>query len=190
MFWESERLLYRHVIMSDIEGLFRIYGDPRTQMFNPDGPHIHIEQSRKSLENRIIKTKRYGFNDWAIMTKEKPDHIIGFGGVFASVLNGELINNLGYIFEPEEWGKGYATELSKRAISYGFEEIRLQEIVAVVREDNLASKKVLEKVGMRFIKRIVNDENLPAELIFSLSYDEYINDIFVKIKHDNILYNM
>ncbi|EBS2691519.1 GNAT family N-acetyltransferase [Salmonella enterica subsp. enterica serovar Newport] len=174
MFWESERLLYRHIIMSDSEALFRIYGDLRTQIFNPAGPHIDIEQSRKSIENRIIKTNIYGFNDWAIMKKEKPDHIIGFGGLFVSVFNGKLVNNLGYIFEPDAWGKGYATELSKRAISYGFEEIKLQEIVGVTRENNLASKRVLEKVGMKFIQKIVNDENLPAELMFNLSYDEWL----------------
>ncbi|MGC6203888.1 GNAT family N-acetyltransferase [Citrobacter werkmanii] len=174
MFWESERLLYRHATMADVEDLFRIYSDPRTQIYNPAGPHIDIEQSRKSLVNRITNTNIYGFNDWAIMTKKNPKHIIGFGGIFVGEFNGKLINNLGYRFETASWGKGYATELSKRAINYGFSEIGLQEIIGVTRENNIASKKVLEKSGMRFVERIMNDETLPAELIFSLSYDEWL----------------
>ncbi|MDX6021791.1 GNAT family N-acetyltransferase [Scandinavium sp. V105_16] len=174
MFWESERLIYRHAVMSDLESLFRIYGDPRTHIFNPVGPHPDIERSRQSLQRRMSDRKVYGFDDWAIMRKDKPDYIIGFGGVFASEFNGKLTNNLGYRFEPDAWGKGYATELSKRALLYGFEEIGLQEIVGVVRENHLASKKVLEKVGMNFVERITNTENLPAGLMFSILRTEWL----------------
>lgn len=80
MFWESERLLYRHATMADVEDLFRIYSDPRTQIYNPAGPHIDIEQSRKSLVNRITNTNIYGFNDWAIMTKKKSQTHYWFWG--------------------------------------------------------------------------------------------------------------
>ncbi|WMY72469.1 GNAT family N-acetyltransferase [Buttiauxella selenatireducens] len=174
MFWESERLVYRQAVMSDVEALFRIYGDPRTHAFNPAGPHLNIERSRQSLERRIADRKVYGFDDWAIMEKDKPHHIIGFGGVFVSEFNGILTNNLGYRFEPDAWGKGYATELSERAINYGFEDIGLQEIVGVVRENHLASKRVLEKVGMKFVERITNTENLPANLMFSILRTEWM----------------
>ncbi len=174
MHWESERLLYRHAIMSDLEALFRIYGDPRTHTFNPVGPHLDIAQSRQSLERRIINTDKYGFNDWVIMAKERPDHIIGFGGVFVSEFNGKVTNNLGYRFEPDAWGKGYATELSIRALCYGFDEIGLQEIVGVVRDNHLASRRVLEKAGLRFLEKIENFENLPASLMFSISHDEWL----------------
>ena len=174
MIWESERLIYRHAVMTDVKSLFRIYGGPRTHMFNPAGPHPDIERSRQSLERRIAGRKIHGFDDWVIMEKEKPHHIIGFGGVFVSEFNGKLTNNLGYRFEPDAWGKGFATELSKRALQYGFEEIGLKEIVAVVRENHLASKRVLEKVGMRFVERIADTENLPAGLMFSLLRTEWM----------------
>lgn len=154
--------------MSDAEALFRIYGDPRTHTFNPAGPHPNIERSRQSIERRIANRRLYGFDDWAIAEKNKPDHIIGFGGVFVSEFHGEMTNNLGYRFEPDAWGKGYATELSIRAIDYGFAEVGLQEIVGVVRENHLASKRVLEKVGMTFVERITNNDNLPAELKFCI----------------------
>ncbi|MCS2150939.1 GNAT family N-acetyltransferase [Scandinavium manionii] len=133
-----------------------------------------MEQSRQSLERRIIKTEAYGFNDWAIMKKEKPEHIIGFGGVFVSEFNGKVTNTLGYRFEPDAWGKGYATELSKRAIRYGFDEIGLQEIVGVVRDNHLASRRVLEKAGLRFLEKIEDVENLSASLMFSISHDEWL----------------
>ena len=107
--------------MSDAEALFRIFGDPRTQIFNPAGPHPDIELTRQFIEQRIINRRKNGYDDWAIIEKVNPDHIIGFGGVFASQFNGKLTNNLGYRFEPDAWRKGYATELSRKALHYGFE---------------------------------------------------------------------
>jgi [ribosomal protein S5]-alanine N-acetyltransferase len=173
MFWESERLLFRHAVMSDAEALFRIYGDPQTHTFNPAGPHPDIERSRQSLERRIANRKLYGFDDWAIAEKNHPDHIIGFGGIFVSEFNGEMTNNLGYRFEPDAWGKGYATELSMRAIEYGFEDVGLKQIVGVVRENHFASRRVLEKAGMKFIERIMNNDNLPAALKFAILSTEW-----------------
>jgi RimJ/RimL family protein N-acetyltransferase len=174
MYWESERLIYRHATMSDVEALFRIYSDPRTHKFNPAGPHLDIEQSKASIERRISETGVYGFNDWAVMTRENPDHIIGFGGVFVSEYNGKLTNNLGYRFEPDAWGKGYATELSQKALHYGFREVGLLEIVGVVKENHLASKKVLEKAGMTLKEIIKNSKGLPADLMYRISHDEWL----------------
>lgn len=174
MFWESERLIYRHATMSDLDDLFRIYGDLRTHTFNPAGPHPDIAHSRKSLERRIAGRKMHGFDDWAIMEKNHPERIIGFGGVFVSEFNGKMTNNLGYRFEPDAWGKGYATELSQRALQYGFEDIGLQDIVGVVRENHLASKRVLEKVGMTFIERVTDTDNLPAGLVYRLYRHDWL----------------
>lgn len=175
MYWESERLLYRPVYQCDAEALFRIYGDPRTHLFNPHGPHPDIQYSRQSIRQRIINRTTWGFGDWAIMSKKQPTRIIGFGGVFKSEFNGRMTNNLGYRFEPEAWGRGYATELALTAVGYGFAELDLPEIVGVVRENHLASRRVLQKAGLRFVERINDPQDPPAALLFRLSLEEWLN---------------
>jgi len=55
---------------------------------------------------------------------------------------------VGYLFKPSAWGKGYATEACKRLLKFGFEDAPLQEIVAVTHPDNTASQHVLRKAGM------------------------------------------
>ena len=50
----------------------------------------------------------------------------------------------------EDWGKGFATEIARRLIEYGFGELNLPEIFATVDDENLASHRVLEKAGMNF----------------------------------------
>lgn len=57
---------------------------------------------------------------------------------------------IGYILKKDEWGKGFATEIARRLIEFGFEELKLPQIFATVDDDNFASIHVLEKVGMHF----------------------------------------
>ena len=58
--------------------------------------------------------------------------------------------DVGYRFLPEYWGQGLATEACRASISFGFEELILNQIIGLVLAENIASIRVLEKVGMRF----------------------------------------
>lgn len=174
MFWESERLLYRYTLREDLDDLFRIYGDPETHKFNPQGPWPDREYAVQAMERRQDRYRDQGFGDWTIFEKADPEKIIGFGGVFRSLFDGHQTNNLGYRFEPDAWGKGYATELSHRAIRYGFEEAGLSVITGVVRENHLASRRVLEKAGLTFLKKVNDLEGLPPSLMYTLTRREWL----------------
>jgi RimJ/RimL family protein N-acetyltransferase len=176
MLWESERLLYRYTTPADLDDLFRIYGDPETHKFNPRGPHPDIEYSRDALERTLKIYREHGFGDWTISEKSSPDRVIGFGGVFVSQFDGRQTNNLGYRFAPDAWGKGYATELALRALRYGFEDVGLSEIVGVVREHHLASRRVLEKAGLTFLKKVYDFDGLPPSLMFNITRDKWCGE--------------
>lgn len=173
MFWESERLLYRPVSITDIDALFRIYGDVRTHEFNPEGVHQNSDQSRNALIQRTLDRERYGFDDWAVAERSNPGEIIGFGGLFVSQLKDRQVNTLGYRFAPESWGKGYATELACRALQYGFDELKLPEIVAALHENNIASRRVLEKAGLILTHEVEDSEATPTTLIFALTLEQW-----------------
>jgi RimJ/RimL family protein N-acetyltransferase len=61
--------------------------------------------------------------------------------------------NVGYAFEQSRWGRGYATEVCRALIAYGFDCVALSEIVAVIAPQNRASIRVAEKSGLQFWKR-------------------------------------
>lgn len=67
---------------------------------------------------------------------------------------------IGYYLRRDEWGKGFATELANRLIRYGFDTLNLHEIFATVDVDNMASKHVLDKAGLRLF-RSERDEQGP-----------------------------
>jgi len=174
MYWESERLLYRFTRQEDIDDLFRIYSDPETHRFNPRGPWPDRSYALQSMARTLQGYREQGFGDWTIFEKANPEKIIGFGGVFRSQFDGRQTNNLGYRFEPAAWGKGYATELSRRAIRYGFEEAELSVITGVVRENHLASRRVLEKAGLTFLKKVNDLEGFSPSLMFTLTRSDWL----------------
>ena len=59
---------------------------------------------------------------------------------------------ISYILKTEEWGKGYATEIARKFIEFGFNELKLKAVYATVDTDNFASIRILEKIGMKHIR--------------------------------------
>lgn len=78
---EHSRLYLRPVKTSDVDDLFRIYGDPATNMFNPSGPYPNIGHARNVFARWLSHWENHRFGNWAIALKENPERIIGFGGL-------------------------------------------------------------------------------------------------------------
>lgn len=144
----TSRLILRPPILSDLARLFEIYGDPATNQFNPSGPLTDISQASALLERWLSHWANRGYGQWAISTRAEPGHVIGFGGIDTRAYLDVNRMNLGYRFGVAAWGHGYATELGRAALAYGFEELLAPEIFAVVRPAHAASISVLRKVGM------------------------------------------
>ena len=58
-----------------------------------------------------------------------------------------------YHMAPASWGQGYATELGRAALDFGFNDRGFDRIVAIAKPDNAASVHVMEKLGMKFQQR-------------------------------------
>ena len=85
----------------------------------------------------------------AVIEKET-DKFLGWCGIWRLQETNEL--EVGYAIEKAYWGKGFATEAAEKFIEYAFENIKPDKIVAVAEPKNLASRRVMEKLGMKFVK--------------------------------------
>ncbi|WP_341521458.1 GNAT family N-acetyltransferase [Pseudomonas sp. G.S.17] len=162
----TARLVVRPPTADDLESLFTIYGDPATHQFNPSGPLRDLGQAEALLHVWLKHWEDKGYGQWAISTCEAPQNLIGFGGLDARMYVDVERLNLGYRFAATAWGKGYATELSQAALDYGFEELGLNEVFAVVRPNHSASIRVLEKIGMRIVDFLDDVPGQPPSLVF------------------------
>lgn len=143
------RLIYRKPHADDLPRLFAIFGDPRTNLFNPAGPLTDLAEARYLLERWLQQWSSAGYGWWAIAERETPAHIIGFGGIGTLNYLSTPRVNLGYRFAVEAWGQGYATEVGRAALALAFDQLRLPEVFGLVRPDHAASIRVLQKIGMQ-----------------------------------------
>lgn len=170
---ETERLLLRPVKDRDLEDLFRIYGDPATNTFNPAGPYPDISHAENVLTRWLQHWVDYRFGNWVIAEKDSPSRVIGFGGLSIRNFDAITVNNLGYRLETGAWGKGYATEFARFSVNHGFSVLGFQEVSATVRAHHLASQNVLEKSGLRFVREIHDVANAAPSLLYSLTQKEW-----------------
>ena len=155
---ESDRLLFRLFTMDDADLIYQLNLDPEVTRYTHD-PVSTIEKARAVLEETILpQYAMYNHGRWAVHLKIDLSFIGWCGLKYRPELN-EI--DLGYRFIQTYWGKGYATEAAFACINYGFEKLNLARIVGRAEPGNIASVKVLEKCGMKFIG-IQVVENHPA----------------------------
>lgn len=110
---KTERLHLHPVREQDLEDLFRIYGDPAINTFNPAGPYPDICHAKNVLPRWLHHWSQYEFGCWAITEKDAPAKIIGFGGISIRNYGAIIVNNLGYSFATHARGKGYNTGVTR-----------------------------------------------------------------------------
>ena len=141
---ETERLCLRSFRHRDLQAHHEAIGsDPQVTW---SGKTVTLEKSRQNIENRLKHWQIHGFGMWAVVTKDEGT-LLGHAGLQQLEETEEV--EIGYYFGQHAWGHGYATEAGEAALKYGFEELHLPCIVAVVRPENSASQHVLTKLGLR-----------------------------------------
>jgi ribosomal-protein-alanine N-acetyltransferase len=148
---EIARLRLRMLRPADLESLLPIVGDPEVMKYlgAEAGATPSPEETKVILEKMIDFWAQHGFGRWAVVNKED-DELIGLCGFRLLDSTPELF----YLFARANWGKGLATEAARAALRFGFEELGFERIMAAARHANIASIKVLTKIGMRYEKEI------------------------------------
>ena len=152
IFAETHRIILREITMEDVDGFFSLDSDPEVHKYlgtQPVSTRSQIIDIIRSVQQQYLAN---GIGRWAIIDKST-GRFIGWTGF---KLIKEVINNrtnyydLGYRLLREYWGQGISTEAAIASLSYGFEKLNLQEIIATVNCDNTASNKVVTKAGFQF----------------------------------------
>jgi RimJ/RimL family protein N-acetyltransferase len=146
--WEllTERLRLRPYRADDTAAMFGVFGDPDVMRFAMNGADPSLEATRTRVQKLIDHQARLGFSLWVVEDRAT-GAILGDCGL-KQLEDGPEIE-VGYRFAKAHWGKGYASEGAAASVRYGFEKLGLKRIVAVVAPLNVASCRVLEKIGLK-----------------------------------------
>ncbi|PHA02552.1 GNAT family N-acetyltransferase [Bacillus pseudomycoides] len=144
---ETERLILRELIEDDAQGILNCFSNEDVLRHYGQNPLTDIEQVKNIIRNFSNNYKEKRGIKWGIERKETEEMIgtIGFHDWSSEHKRAEIA----YALLPEHWGKGYATEAVLKVISYGFHELELTRIGAVVFTENKASNVLLEKLGFQ-----------------------------------------
>ena len=164
---ETDRLLLSKPVQEDFNRYYEIHSDPETNLFNPHGP-MDLSTARAAFNAIITHWENNGFGTWCLCEKEHSGFIIGFGGLDYRLYGDDMRLNLGYRFDKNYWGKGYATELASSAIEFGLGILNKLQIFAIVRPGHLASVNVLEKCKMKLIGELNDVPPASKSLVFMI----------------------
>lgn len=139
---ETERLIIRKFIPDDWEDLYDYLSKESVVKYEPY--EVYDEDDCK--KEAIYRAKQDAF--WAVCLKENNKLI---GNIYFQQQEPQefLTWEIGYVFNPLYYNKGYATESSKRILQYGFEQLKARRIVAMCNPENTPSWKLLERLNMR-----------------------------------------
>ena len=177
MWIETDRLIIRPYKESDLEECFTLMQDD--ELFKHNDMDVMSFEDYEILFKWLIKSYDKGFDEdfkysFNIILKETGAHI-GWCGLGYLDYDHEQ-KELYYLIGKDYWGQGYAKEATKALLKYGFNTIGLNEIVALCKKENIASRKVIENMGLRFDYVV---EGLPKE------YDFYNGQLFFSLNKIN-----
>ena len=152
---QTERLLLRELNPDDAENFYKLNLNPNVIKYTGNSAFKDIDEAKEFLEN-YQDYKLNGFGRWAVIEKST-NEFLGWCGLKYDKNLDET--DIGFRFFEEHWNKGLATESAKACINFGFENLNLKSIVGRAMSENIASIKVLEKIGLKFEKEFDFDEN-------------------------------
>lgn len=151
MILETERLVLREGTESDADVAFLL------ELLNSKGFIEGIadrgvrtmEQARAYMRERLMGSyAEHSFGMWLVIPKGQ-DAPIGLAGLVRREILPHV--DVGYAFLEHAWGKGYAEEAARAVVQYAQGALRLGTICAIINPTNLASRRVLEKIGLHYV---------------------------------------
>ena len=157
---ETERLLIREILLSDLDGMFQLDSNPKVHRYLGNQPVTAIGQSVEMIESIRRQYISNGIGRWA-MVEKTTGRFIGWTGfkVNEEPMNGYThFLDIGYRLIEEFWGKGYANESAQACMDYLCNHKEYDIIYGAATVDNEASNKILQtKLGMRYVNSFYYD---------------------------------
>ena len=145
----TDRLIFRHLELEDLDELAPLYADPEMRQFYPEKTLDRV-QTREEIEwflNGHPDHPTLGL--WATMLG---DRFIGRCGLLPWKLDGRLEVEVAYMIDKRFWGKGLGTEAASGVLRYAIDVLGLKRLICLIEPGNDASVRVAIKIGMTFEK--------------------------------------
>lgn len=147
---ETERLILVPLAEEHFDLYWELDRDPEIMKFIRKHSET-VEEARNHFQKSMFyDSQNPGLGLFAVTEKVTKEYV-GIGVLVHIERNRDNGIEVGYRLLKNAWGKGYATEIAKRLIQYGFDELKLKEIFGTTKPDHVVSQKALMKAGLEKI---------------------------------------
>jgi len=144
---ETKRLILRKFKLDDFAAFHHFTSRPGNSIYTYFWPNNEIEM-KAFIDHAIMEAEKIPCEHFQYAAVTKATNILI--GSCNFILSGEGGSNIGWIVDSDYWNQGYGTEMGKAMLKMGFEDFNLQRIVACCDAENMASRRVMEKIGMKW----------------------------------------
>jgi RimJ/RimL family protein N-acetyltransferase len=174
----SERLWLDAPTTADLDGFYAIHGDARTWTYLPSGRHTSRAASAAKLDVMLAQWADAGLGYWAVR-ETAPGPVVGFAG--CAVPPGRSWWNLYYRFAVSAQGHGYAAEVAGHAIEAAHAVAPERPVLAYLLEDNAASRRTTERLGLQQVWRGPDRDNPDPEAVRIVYADRDPDDDLMRL---------
>lgn len=147
----TERTRMRPMEENDFTHMRELDSDPEVVRYLGHGRIRREDETRSNILKILNDYQRYGLGLY-IAEDLSSGKFLGRAGLIPWMIDGELLWEVGYSFKPSAWGKGYATEVARFLVNFGFDKMAQRSLISLIHPENTASIHVATKVGMKFWK--------------------------------------
>lgn len=147
----TARLNLRRFMPADAAALSLIWSDPEVYRYLPFDEPRDVAQAERSIKSIEDHWDQYGYGVWAVCDKTT-GALLGYCGL--RYLEDVSATEVLYGYAKASWGQGIASEAAQAAVRFGFEQAGLKQLIALAHPENVASRRVMEKLGMSYMGRV------------------------------------
>lgn len=168
---ETERLIIRKFTMNDLPRLIELRSDPEVYKYLGGTRMQNAEALEKRLQFYIDCYEKHGFGNCAMLWKETSE-MFGWSGLQPLEETGET--EVLYGMAKNFWRRGIGFECAQAWLEFGFTKTNIERIVAIAVPENTGSRRIMEKLGMRF-EKIENHYGLDCKF-YAISKEEFLKN--------------
>jgi RimJ/RimL family protein N-acetyltransferase len=155
---ETGRLVLRRWQPSDLDALAGVFAEPPVWWY-PMRRGLDRDESRQFLDRQIDAADRQGWCLWAAVHRAE-ERLLGYIGLAVPTFLPEILPavEVGWRLHPDAWGCGLATEGGRAALASAFDRLGFDSVVSITDRDNLASERVMRRLGMTLDRETVHPQ--------------------------------
>lgn len=146
---DTARLLIRERTLADLEACLEMDRDPEVTRYVAGPWHDPVAHGQ-FVEYRITRPYPPGLGYWTIRERSAPERFIGWVLLIPDHGTGPDVE-IGWRLIRSAWGRGIASEAARALLTHAFETVRLPRVIADIASENLASLRIAQKLGMKWV---------------------------------------